>query len=120
MTRLTVIITALFITLLGVTGCTSNTEISQSKVESQTAANSEEHEYSVQIEGSEIKKLSIRQIATMWEINDQGLLDKIVAKFDLKNKYTTDSVIDDLRKENKFSPAMIKEIAESMKKEVSN
>jgi hypothetical protein len=117
MTQFRFLVAALACVLILISGCTSSTsQTSPTRLESQPAASSEDHEYSVQIEGSEMKKLTVRQVAKMWEIDAQVLLDKIAAKFNLKKTYSLDSTLDDLRGEYKFSPAMIKEITESIKK----
>jgi hypothetical protein len=74
----------------------------------------DEH-YSVEIEGSEIKKLTIQEVAELWEIEAECLLNHTIAEFDLKNEYTKLSTVEDLRAEYKFSPAQIKDIAEKIK-----
>lgn len=119
MTRFIGIVAVLISTLLIVAGCAPQTQMPQNNIESSVTANSEEHDFSVEIKGSEMKELTISQIASMWEIDAQGLLDKLVAEFDLKDKYTIDSMLSDLRIESKFSPSLVKEIAESIKKEVA-
>lgn len=80
-----------------------------------TENSNEEGEYSVEISGSDLKKLSVREVADLWEIDANVLLVSIIKKFNLKNQYSTNNKIDDLRVEYKFSPAQIKEIAEEIK-----
>jgi hypothetical protein len=96
------------------TGCAPATQVSQNQADTPAAVSAHD-EYSVEIEGSEMKKLTIQQVADLWKIDSQKLLDGIVAEFKLKNKYSTASVLDELRVEYKFSPALIKEIAEKIK-----
>ncbi|MFH1590940.1 MAG: hypothetical protein ABIC95_03350 [archaeon] len=43
------------------------------------------------------------------------LLTAIVSEFALEGDYSVASVLDDMRVEYKFSPALIKDIAESIK-----
>ena len=120
MTRFTAVVTTITLSLLLVVGCAPESQITYSNTESQVNAHSQEHDYSVEIEGSEMKKLTISQIASMWEIDAQLLLGKIVTEFGLTHEYNTDSVLDDLRNENKFSPSLIKEIAENIKEGIAN
>jgi ABC-type glycerol-3-phosphate transport system substrate-binding protein len=108
----------LIFAVLLLAGCAPTTPVTVDSAGS-SAAISEDHEYSVEIEGSEMKKLTIKQVASMWGIDAQKLLNSIIAEFKLKNSYTTDTVLDDMRSEYKFSPAMVKEIAERIKKEAS-
>lgn len=74
-----------------------------------------EHDHSVEIEGSEIKQLTIQQIANLWQIDSQELLNAIIQEFDFQENYTTETILEDMRIEYKFSPAIIKDIAEEMK-----
>jgi hypothetical protein len=75
-----------------------------------------EEEYSVEISGSELKIMTIAQIANLWEIDAQSLLNATISQLKLSaEEYTVDSTIDELRKESKFAPSQIKEIAESVK-----
>lgn len=75
----------------------------------------EEDEYAVEIEGQDMKLLTIKEIADLWQIDAAKLLTEIRAKFNLQGTYTIDSVLEDLRAEYKFSPAQIKDIAEAIK-----
>lgn len=77
----------------------------------------DDHDHSVEIEGSEMKQLTVQQVADLWEIDSQKLLDKIVEEFEFKGNYTTETVLEDMRLEYKFSPAIIKDLAEETKLE---
>ena len=92
-----------------------NTEYSDLNLTTDDNIEQHEEEYSVEIEGSTLKKMAIAEIASLWEIKADELLGEIVDKYDLKNSYTIHHLIDDLRQENKFSPSQIKEIAENIK-----
>ncbi len=74
-----------------------------------------EHDHSVEIEGSEIKLLTIQKIADLWEINSEKLLGRIIQEFNFQENYTTETVLEEMRNEYKFSPAIIKDIAEEIK-----
>ena len=76
----------------------------------------EEHDHSVEIEGSEMKNLTVQEVADLWEIDAEILLSEIIAEFELKGDYTTATVLEEIRDaEYKFSPAIIKDIAEEIK-----
>jgi len=75
----------------------------------------EDEEYSVEIEGQEMKILSIQEIAELWQIDAQSLLNRIISEFNLTGEYTVASILDSLRDEYPFSPAQIKGIAEAIK-----
>ena len=107
-------ITLIFSILL-IGGCSPSPRLPENFSQSEATDSDEEHEYSVNVEGSEMRMMTIRQIADLWQIDANKLLDNIMVEFDLKNQYTVDSVLDDLRKEYKFSPSMVKDIAEGMK-----
>jgi len=74
-----------------------------------------EEEFSVEIEGTELKKMRIMDIASLWNIKADDLLNEIVNKYNLENNYNINNSINDLRQEYKFSPSQIKEIAENIK-----
>ena len=74
-----------------------------------------EHDHSVEIEGKEMKSLTIQEIADLWEIDSETLLSKIIEEFEFENDYTVDTVLDAMRGEYPFSPAAIKDIAEELK-----
>lgn len=76
----------------------------------------EEHDHSVEIEGSDMKMLSIQEVANLWEIDAEILLKKMITEFELSGTYTIDTQLEDIRNaEYKFSPAMIKDFAETLK-----
>ncbi len=80
-----------------------------------------EHEHSVEIEGSVMKALSVQEVADLWEIDSEVLLSKIVAEFELQGDYTVDTTLDEIRNaEYKFSPAIIKDLAEEVKSQNIN
>lgn len=82
-----------------------------------TAEHDDEHDHSVEIEGSEMKSLTVQEVAELWEIDSGILLSEIIEEFDLKESYTVDSVLEDMRDEYAFSPAMIKDMAEEIKQQ---
>jgi len=76
----------------------------------------EDHgDFSVDIKCEQLKQMKIKDIASLWNINSETLLDEIISEYGLKGIYTTDSLLDDLRSENKFQPRGVKEIAENIK-----
>jgi len=77
----------------------------------------EEHDHSVEIEGKEMKLLTVQEVADLWEIDSEVLLLRIITEFDLKERYTVNNVLEDIREEYPFSPAMIKDIAEDIKQQ---
>lgn len=84
------------------------TEVSSADTESY------EDEYSVDISGQDMKLLSIEEIANLWEVDSEVLLSEIEAAYELTGDYTTRSVLNELREEYAFSPAQVKDIAESL------
>lgn len=78
--------------------------------------NHDEHDHSVEIEGSEMKNLTVQEVADLWEIDAEILLSEIIAEFDLKGDYTAETVLKEIRdKEYKFSSSIIKDLAEEIK-----
>jgi hypothetical protein len=79
----------------------------------------EEHEHndehSVEIEGSELKDLTVQQIADLWEIDSEIFLSRIITEFSLKENYNTNTILELMREEYAFSPALIKDMAEELK-----
>ncbi len=75
----------------------------------------DEHAHSVEIEGSELKILTVQEVADLWEINSGVLLSRMITEFNLKETYNVNNVLEDVREEYKFSPAQIKDIAEEIK-----
>lgn len=95
---------------------TSNTVIENNTVASDNKeTNTENDEYFVEIEGQEMKALTINEIAELWEIDPEALLVNIIKEFDLRSEYTINTVLEDMRDEYKFSPAQIKDIAEDLR-----
>ena len=76
---------------------------------------SEDEHYSVEISGSELKTFTIKEIADLWDINADTLLEEIIKEFGLKEAYSSENVLDDLRNENIFTPSEVKVIAENIK-----
>ena len=76
-----------------------------------------DHEHSVEIEGREMKFLTVQEVANLWEINSEILLLMIITEFSLEGSYTANTVLENIREEYAFSPAIIKDMAEEIKKE---
>ena len=80
-----------------------------------------EHEHFMEIEGSAMKALTVREIADLWEIDAEVLLLGIIAEFELQGDYTIDTILEEIREaEYKFSPAIIKDLAEEIKNPDAN
>jgi hypothetical protein len=79
-----------------------------------------EHDHSVEIEGGEIKLLTVQEIADLWQIDSEELLSRIIQEFDFKENYTTETTLEEMRNEYKFSPAIVKDIAEEIKNQDKN
>jgi len=71
-------------------------------------------EHVVEIRGRDMKSLTIREIAVLWGIDPNELLDAIVQRFALQGSYSTENALDDLRAERRFPPADVKTIADSI------
>jgi hypothetical protein len=69
----------------------------------------------VQVSGVELRTMKISDLAKLWEIDATALLNKIVTTFNLKQNYTIESTLNDLRGEYRFSPFQIKDIANNLK-----
>lgn len=68
------------------------------------------------VSGMEMKTMTIADIAALWGIDAGELLEGIQNEFELTQKYDiSNSTIDDLRGEYRFSPYQIMEIAERIK-----
>ncbi len=78
-------------------------------------ATDESHDYSVEISGQELKTMTIKEVATLWEIDPDILLQQILSNFGLHNDYSINSTIEEMRAEIPFSPTEIKTIAENNK-----
>ena len=92
--------------LIVLTGCISDHE-----------HDDELHDHSVEIEGKDMKLLTVQEVADLWEIDSEVLLSRIITEFDLKESYTVDAVLEDIREEYPFSPAIIKDMAEEIKQQ---
>ena len=90
--------------LIGVMGYLSYSELEE-----------HEHDHSVEIEGNVMKLLTVQEVANLWEINSEALLSRIINDFGLEGNYNVHSVLEDIRVEYAFSPALIKNIAEELK-----
>lgn len=76
----------------------------------------DDHDHSVEIEGKDVRSLTVQEVADLWEIDSEILLSGIITEFDLKGSYTVNTVLEDIREaEYKFSPALIKDMAEEIK-----
>jgi len=67
------------------------------------------------VSGMEMKTMTIADIAVLWGINADELLDEIKNEFELTQEYNNSNTIDDLRGEFRFSPYQIMEIAQRIK-----
>ena len=67
------------------------------------------------VSGMEMKTMTIADIAVLWGINTDELLDEIKNEFELTQEYNNSNTIDDLRGEFRFSPYQIMEIAQRIK-----
>ncbi|MCD4668966.1 MAG: hypothetical protein K8S14_00825 [Actinomycetia bacterium] len=131
-----ILIAIMVVMLVAVAGCTAEIQAMEEEVqgsiaEEEVAAEEHEHsvehdeeyehEHSVEIEGSAMKALSVQEVADLWEISSEVLLSKIVAEFDLQGDYTVDTTLEEIRvAEYKFSPAIIKDLAEEEKEQNIN
>jgi hypothetical protein len=77
----------------------------------------DEHDHSVEIEGKDMKLLTVQEVASLWEIDSNILLSRMIQEFNLEKNYTVESVLEDIREEYAFSPALIKDIAEEIKQD---
>ena len=91
--------------LVALTGCVSEHE----------QEHDDEHDHSVEIEGSVMKSLTVQEVADLWEIDSEVLLLRIIIEFNFKENYSVNTVLDDMREEYAFSPALIKDMAEDIK-----
>ncbi|HAJ32252.1 MAG TPA: hypothetical protein DCK79_02620 [Candidatus Atribacteria bacterium] len=69
----------------------------------------------IHVNGMEMKTMTIADIATLWGVDADELLEGIKNGFELTQIYNTGSTIDDLRGEYRFSPYQIMEIAQGIK-----
>ena len=75
----------------------------------------DEHDHSVEIEGDELRALTVQEVADLWEIDSGVLLSKMIEEFSLKETYNVNDDLENIREEHKFSPAQIKDMAEEIK-----
>ena len=114
--------------LITVAGCTAedptvveevHENMTEEEIECEEANEEHEHEHSVEIEGREMKALSVQEVADLWEIDPEVLLSKIIAEFDLQKEYGVNTTLEEIRQaEYKFSPAIIKDLAEEAKSQI--
>jgi len=97
-----------FAVMIALAGCVSDHE------------HDDEHDHSVEIEGKDMKLLTVQEVADLWEIDSEVLLSEMITEFDLKESYTIDAVLEDIREEYPFSPAIIKDMAEEIKQGIQN
>ena len=69
----------------------------------------------VKVTGAELRTMKISEVAKLWEIDAPTLLNKFVTTFNLKQTYTVENTLNDLRGEYRFSPSQIKDIANNLK-----
>lgn len=140
-----ILIAIMVVALVVIAGCTAEIQVMEEEVkenitEEEIAAEDEgceeaveehehsvehdeehEHEHSVEIEGKAMKALSVQEVADLWEIDSEVLLSKIIAEFDLQGDYVISITLEEIREaEYKFSPAIIKDLAEEMKNQNIN
>ena len=97
-------------TLFGIIGYLSYSDIEEHE-------HDDEHEHSVEIEGNEMKYLMVQDIADLWEIDGEILLSRMITEFELEGSYTVETVLEIIRGEYAFSPALVKDFAEEIKQE---
>jgi len=68
----------------------------------------------IKVNGADLKAMSLADIAKLWGIDASSLLNEIMNTFNLKNTYTVENTIDDIRGEIRFSPFQIKDIADKL------
>lgn len=120
--KLSVVVTVLLIVSLLITGTIvaagifgSENDETDYAVSNDLTHDDHEHDHAVEIEGSAMKLLTVQEIADLWEIDAQTLLNRIIEEFDFKGNYTVETILEEMRLEYKFSPALIKDIAEEIK-----
>jgi len=92
--------------LIGVFGYLSYSEIEE---------HGDEHDHSVEIEGSELRMLTVQEVADLWKIDSGVLLSRMIQEFDLKETYNVNDDLENIRQEYAFSPTLIKDMAEEIK-----
>lgn len=97
----------------------SNEEIIKNNSSQKNTVTFHEEEYSVEISGNRMKSMTIGEIAQLWGIDANQLLNKLKEDLLLKMDYSINNTVDDLRAEVRFSPSIIKGVAENLKKQKS-
>ncbi len=87
------------------------------KLDISSTSSISEEEYSVEISGSKLKNMTIQEVAQLWEIEAEELLSKLKKGLLLTQDYTIENTIDDLRNEMRFTPSIVKRVAEELKKQ---
>jgi len=96
-----------------------NEEITKDDSHQENTVISHEEEYSVEISGSKMKNMTIDEIAQLWEIDANQLLSRLKEDLLLKMDYSINNTVDDLRAEVRFSPSIIKGVAQNLKQQIS-
>lgn len=107
----------ILVILIGLTGCDinqNNNDIINNNILENNSLDVL-HDHSVEIEGKDMKFLSVKELANLWEIDSKELLNNIIEEFNFKGNYTENTILEEMRIEYKFSPAIIKDIAEKIK-----
>ena len=104
--KLTLLVISLVL-MIALVGCASNHNHDDDHV----------HDHSVEIDGKDLRTLTVQEVAELWEIDSEVLLSGMILEFKLKGTYTVDSNLEDIRNEYKFSPALIKDMAEDIKQQ---
>lgn len=102
-----ILLVMVLVGIIAIAGCTSEHD-------------DELHDHSVEIEGRDMKLLTVQEVADLWEIDSEVLLSRMIIEFNLEEEYTVDSVLEDIREEYAFSPALIKDMAEELKQQGVN
>ncbi len=118
--KLSVVVTVLLIVSLLITGTIVvaggfGSENDETGFAASNGLTHHDHDHSVEIEGRAMKLLTVQEIADLWEIDAQTLLNRIIEEFDFKGDYAIETTLEEMRLEYKFSPALIKDIAEEIK-----
>jgi hypothetical protein len=105
------------IALLFIAGCTTTqqepnylipgidydiTDAGYDELEDNDHHHDHDHDHSVEIEGREMRLLTISQIAELWEIDADKLFRDIINEFNLEGNYTPDTILEEMRIEYKF------------------
>ena len=100
-------------------GCVQETAeepvVQQAQDTEKVAGQTNAHLFSAEVTGQEMKSMTISEIADLWEIDAQILLDDIINEYELKQEYTIDTILGDITAETSYKPRRIKELAEALK-----